>query len=323
MPSERGQSVLRHLRRAVEGDGDGVADAELLECFLARRDEDAFGALVRRHGAMVLGVCRRVLRHTQDAEDACQATFLLLARKAAAVRQREALGGWLYRVARHVALKVRSDAARRSARDGGAVVRCLADAAEEVTWREALAVLDEELSRLPAAYRAALVLCYLEGQTQDEAARQLGWSLGALRGRLERGRAKLRARLSRRGVGLPAALLGVALGQGEASAAVLLVSASNLVRAARQLAAGEEAAMPAHIASWAEEGAEGMLTAKVTVGAGVLLAGGLVAAGVALTARQAVPANPPARFAAPPPADSPKPGAKEAQRMDLHGDPLP
>src|SRR5262249_27669480 len=158
---------------------------------------------------------------------------------------REALGGWLYRVAHRIALRVRGAAARQSACGGLALVKCQAGATEVVTWREALAVLGGELSPPPAAYPAAPGLWHRAGQTPDEAAGQRGWSLGALRGRLERGRAKLRARLSRRGVGLPAALLGVALGQGEASAAVLPVSARNLVRAAGQLAAGEQAAIPA------------------------------------------------------------------------------
>src|SRR5262249_10373574 len=160
---------------ATGQEGDDLCDQALLERFVNCRDEVAFDALVKRHGPMVRGVCRRVLRHTQDAEDACQATFLVLARKAASVRKRQALAGWLYRVAHHVALKARGHVSRRSVRDVGAVVQCQADATEEVTWRESVAILDEELSRLPAGYRAALVLCYLEGRTQDEAARQLGW----------------------------------------------------------------------------------------------------------------------------------------------------
>jgi RNA polymerase sigma factor (sigma-70 family) len=172
-------TVLQRVR-SIAGRRPPAAgtDPELLERFAAARDEDAFAALVARHYPMVLGVCRRVLNHAQDAEDACQATFLALARQAAAVRRREALAGWLYHVARRIALKVRTTAARRAARAGEATTAPAVETAPDVTWREALGVLDEELARMPAAYRSALVLCYLEGKTQDEAARQLGWSLG-------------------------------------------------------------------------------------------------------------------------------------------------
>src|SRR5262245_18597680 len=136
----------------------GPSDPELLERFAKAGDEAAFAALARRHHPMVLDVCRRVLHHAQDAEDACQATFLVLARKAASVRG--ALAGWLYRVASRVATKART-AAKRSA-GSPADVPGRDDATQNVSWREALAVLDEELVRLPAAYRAGLVLSYLE-----------------------------------------------------------------------------------------------------------------------------------------------------------------
>jgi RNA polymerase sigma factor (sigma-70 family) len=188
-----------------------LPDQELLARFVTHRDEAAFGVLVDRHAAMVLGVCRRVVKDAHDAEDACQATFLLLARRAASIRKPEALGGWLQRVAYHVALKARTRAARSAPREAVPDDRCRADATAEVSWREAVVILDEEMSRLPSTYRAPLALCYLEGRTQDEAARQLGWSLGALRGRLERGRERLRARLRDRGIHPWAALLASAL----------------------------------------------------------------------------------------------------------------
>lgn len=206
-------TVLRRVRSVAGRRPPGTkTDPELLDRFATTRDEAAFAALVAPHYPMVLGVCRRVLNHAQDAEDVCQATFLALARQAAAVRRREALAGWLYRVAGRIALQARTSAARRAARAGEVATALAAEASPDATWREALAVLDEELVRLPATYRSALVLCYLEGKTQDEAARQLGWTLGTLRGQLERGREKLRARLLRRGVRL-AALFGIALNQ--------------------------------------------------------------------------------------------------------------
>ena len=223
--SHRLDTALRTVRSLA-----GPSDPELLDRFTRTGDEAAFAALVRRHHPMVLGVCRRVLRHAQDAEDACQAVFLVLARKAASVRGREALAGWLYRVASRVATKAR--AAKRSSAGEPADVPGPDDAVQDVSWREALAVLDEELVRLPAAYRAALVLCYLEGRTQDEAARQLGWTLGTLRGQLERAREKLRARLLRRGVSLPAALFGVALGSAASATASVSVDRNSRKRKA-------------------------------------------------------------------------------------------
>jgi RNA polymerase sigma factor (sigma-70 family) len=198
-----------------------VPDRELLDRFLARQDESAFAALVHRHGAMVLGACRRVLHNAHDAEDACQATFLILAHKAAAIRKRDALGSWLHGVAVHVARDLRAKLARRAARPLAAGDdRTRPAGPEPLLWDEVRQALDEELRRLPEQYRAPLVLCYLEGRSRDEAAQQLGCSLPALRGRLERGRALLHARLVRRGLTLSAALVAGALAHDGAAAAV-------------------------------------------------------------------------------------------------------
>ena len=150
-------NVLRRVRTL--GAAHGVApptDRELLDRFAADRDEAAFAALVERHGPMVLGVCRRILRNAHDAEDACQAAFLVLARKAGSVRQRDALAGWLQGVAYRVARRLRADIGRRDARQARTVPVPEPDAAAEATWREVRAVLDEELTRLPEGYRAAL-----------------------------------------------------------------------------------------------------------------------------------------------------------------------
>jgi RNA polymerase sigma factor (sigma-70 family) len=212
MANGQRESVWDHVSRLVAGRSAGSpSDRVLLERFVAGRDEAAFAALVRRHGPMVLGVCRRVLRHAHDAEDACQAAFLVLARKAGSIRRHASVGSWLHGVAYRVAMNLRRHAARR-----GRLERALVDvpdaaAAGDVTWREVQAVLDEELRRLPEKYRAPLVLCYLEGHTRDEAAGHLGWSVGTLRGRLARGRELLRVRLLRRGLPLGAALVGAAL----------------------------------------------------------------------------------------------------------------
>ena len=194
------QKIMQHLRRQVAAQQfSHWADGELLERFIAHRDEAAFAALVQRHGGMVLGVCRRILRHTQDAEDACQAAFLVLVRRAASIRKRDSLASWLHGVAYRVATKLRRQSQRCRT---GINAECAAsgvDPTTELSWRELLHLLDAELQELPEKYRQPLVLCYLEGKTRDEAAQQLHWTLNALKGRLERGRA-LRVRLQGRGV---------------------------------------------------------------------------------------------------------------------------
>jgi RNA polymerase sigma factor (sigma-70 family) len=204
-----GESTLlfEHLRALLESERlEPLGDRELLRRFLSRRDQMAFVALVQRHGGMVLKVCRRVLHQEQDAEDAFQATFLVLTRKGASLRGFDSLGGWLHGVARRLALELRRKV-RRHAAVHPSKEPTTPDPLDEITGRELLTVLDEELTRLPEKYRVALVLCHLEGRTQEEAARQLAWSLSMLRRRLERGQALLRARLTRRGLEWPAALL--------------------------------------------------------------------------------------------------------------------
>src|SRR5262249_39745714 len=173
--------------------------------------EGAFAELVARHGPLVYGVARRVLGNDHDAEDVFQAAFLVLARKAGALDWWGSLRPWLYQVARRLALEGQQTVARRREREGQAEVRQAADPLTDITLREAQTVFDEELARLPDRLAAPLVLCLIEGATQDEAARQLGWSLGTLRRRLAQGRGVLRARLERRGLALSSALLATLL----------------------------------------------------------------------------------------------------------------
>jgi RNA polymerase sigma factor (sigma-70 family) len=209
-------TVLHHLRKAVlTGKGGDLTDAQLLDCYLTGHEEAAFEALVRRHGPMVLGVCRRVLGNAHDAEDAFQATFLVLVRKAATIRPRERVGHWLHGVAYRTALKARHAAARRQAREATMSRQEAVPPSQPNDW---LAVLDQELQRLPEKYRAALVLCDLEGKTRKEAARQLGWAEGTLSTRLTRARAMLVERLSRRGVTISALALTAALAEHSAAA---------------------------------------------------------------------------------------------------------
>ena len=201
--------ALKYLRQISGPVDGGRLDAELLERFVAAHDEAAFARLVERYGPLVLGVCRRVLRNHHDAEDAFQATFLVLARKARHIRRRDALAGWLYRVAYRLAVKHRA-AARRQAERQPPPARPR-EAEDQAGWGDLRTVLDEELDRLPERYRTPLRLCCLAGCTRDEAARRLGCTLGALKMRLERGRQLLRNRLARRGLALSAVLLAVLL----------------------------------------------------------------------------------------------------------------
>ncbi len=195
--------VLRHLRRAaLLSAGDGPSDAQLLEAFLSRRDEAAFEALLRRHGPMVFGVCRRVLRNVHDAEDAFQATFLVLSRQAASIRSRQVVASWLYGVAYRTAMKARAMNAKRRAKErhAGAMPQSAGSAsgADEAL----LAQLDHELNRLPEKYRVPVVLCELEGRSRKEVARLLDLPEGTLSWRLAHAKKLLAKRLSRHGATL-------------------------------------------------------------------------------------------------------------------------
>jgi len=192
------QPLSRRRTGAVAA--DALTDDQLLRRFASDRDEEAFAALVRRHGPLVLAVCRLVLGGAHDADDAFQATFLVLARKAGSIRDPGLLGNWLYGVASRIARRIRSAVNRRQARERQ--VRRLPEfpqsAVAEIS--DLRPVLDEELRRLPEKYRAAVGLCYLEGKTNEEAARLLRWPTGTVKGRLARARDLLRQRLTRRGL---------------------------------------------------------------------------------------------------------------------------
>jgi RNA polymerase sigma factor (sigma-70 family) len=229
-------TVMRQLRKCLlRREADGMTDGQLLECFLARGEEAAFEALVHRHGPMVQGVCRRVLRNTHDAEDAFQATFLVLARKGAQVRPRDRVGPWLHGVAYRTATKARALASRRKAREGRVCERPRLATTEPVP-PDVLALLDQELSRPPEKYRLPIVLCDLAGQTRGHAARRLGLPEGTLSSRLARGRDLLRRRLCRRGVALA---LGLDVLFPQQAPAVPAPLASSTVEAAIPFAAGK------------------------------------------------------------------------------------
>src|SRR5271156_3898853 len=212
-------AILRHVRKLVQAQhGQPLSDRELLHRFAGQRDQAAFAALVERHGEMVRSMCRRALGNEQDAEDAFQAVFLILARKAASTAWHESVGSWLHSVAYRMASDLRRQATARRRHESRATATLFADPGDNLTLLEVRCILDEEVRRLPERYRAPLLLCYWEGRTQEEAARQLGWRSGVLRGRLERGREHLRRRLERRGI-TGVATLGAALLVNGASAA--------------------------------------------------------------------------------------------------------
>src|SRR5262245_52742065 len=212
--------VVQHLRRALLlRDCAGLTDGQLLECFISRRDSAALAALVRRHGPMVWGVCRRLLGNYHDAEDAFQATFLVLVRRTGSIASPELLANWLYGVARQTALKVRATTGKRRQRERQVTEMPEPVMSEQAVWDDLQPVLDQELGRLPDKYRIALVLCDLEGKTRKEAARQLGVPDGTLAARLARGRVMMARRLVRHGLAVSGGSLAAVFAQNAASAA--------------------------------------------------------------------------------------------------------
>ena len=275
MASGQWAVVLRHVQRLFHGGSvSGLSEGQLLDRFISTRDEVAFGAIVARHGPMVLGVCRGVLDDPHDVEDAFQATFLILVKKAALVRDRDLLGQWLYGVARRVSLRARSETSKRRAKERPEV-----DAAEPVATldaelRELQVLIREEVDHLSSNDRLAVVLCYLEGLTHEEAADRLGWPVGTVKGRLSRAREKLRSRLTRRGVALPAAAIASTLARG-ASAAVPLELLRSTTQAASRLAAGKALTagiVSAHAITLMEGVIGTMFMTKLKVGAAALVA---------------------------------------------------
>ena len=199
MRSEHLGAAMRHINQLFgEGTLAGLPDAHLLHAYIAHRDEVAFKALVQRHGPMVVAVCRGVLNDPNDADDAFQATFLLLARKAGSLWVNDSLGGWLHRVAWRIALQMRTDTARRRDQEIRAGELASARTSSTSPWDDAHLALHQEIDRLPERYRKPIVLCYLEDMTYQQAANHLCWSEATTQGRLARGRNLLRRRLTRR-----------------------------------------------------------------------------------------------------------------------------
>lgn len=265
MAGVRATRVLRRLQRLlVPHNGDEQSDVQLLRRFAERRDEAAFETLLRQHGPMVFGVCQRVLGHRHEAEDAFQAAFLVLVRKARAIARGELLAQWLYGVAYRCALKARTLSAKRRLweKQGEAMPHVAAKPLPE--WSDLEPVLDEELSRLPDKYRLPIVLCYLQGKTNTEAAEELGWTKGTVSGRLARARDLLRDRLTRRGVTLSAAAVSTLLEQA-ASAGMPSSLVGSTLRVADPAAAGSAAAgvVSTHVLAIADGVLKTMLATKL------------------------------------------------------------
>jgi RNA polymerase sigma factor (sigma-70 family) len=288
--------VVRRLRTAAGGEAArDLADAELLRRFAAGRDEAAFAAIVHRYGRLVLGVCRRVLGHEQDAEDACQATFLVLARRAPSIRKHTSLASWLHGVAHHVSSNARRAAARRRKHERRVKQpRPAPDA--DLTWRELQSVLEEEINRMPPTYRAAFVLCCLDGRSKSEAARQLGWKEGTVSGRLARARKQLQQRLARRGVALSAVLGALAVASGPARAVLPAGLTQSTVQAALRYAAGHAAgAAGPHVAALADAAVTALLAARCKVVVALVVGTALLVAGAGALVHRALSAQPTAK----------------------------
>jgi RNA polymerase sigma-70 factor (ECF subfamily) len=273
---------------AAAPQANGTSDRDLLERLVATHDEVAFAELVARHGPMVWAVCCRVVRQAEDAEDAFQATFLVLVRRARSIGQPELLGNWLYGVAYRTAQKARAAAARRRSLERQAASMPADRSSPEIARQELRTVLDEALHGLPQKYRAPLVLCYLEGKTNAEAARLLGWPTGSMSARLSRARELLREQLSSRGQFLPAGLFGVMLAEQAGPVMLPLGLAEATVRAARGFLAGQLATVVAPATrALAEDVVAGLHRTRLSAGAVLLvllvatgLAGGLAASGL-------------------------------------------
>src|SRR5262245_61610164 len=309
-------TVLQHLRKLADvRRAAELPDAQLLERFAARRDQAAFAAVLERHGPAVWGVCRRILGNEADAEDAFQATFLVLVRKAGSIGKGESLGYWLYEVAYRTALRARSSATRRRERERRAPTMADTEPLAGRAWDDLRPLLDEELHRLPEKYRRPFVLCYLEGKTHAQAAAQLGWPKGTVSGRLARARDALRRRLARQGVTLSAGtLLGASA---HAAAAVPAALRDTTLRAALQFASGGAAGpfASAEAVTLAQGVLEGMVTSKLKLALVALLALAALGGGTAGLAWHAGSA----RGAPPAPANRPQPAAEkpapEADRL--------
>jgi RNA polymerase sigma factor (sigma-70 family) len=323
MPTSPLKLVIQQLRTASERDGAGKTDGELLTRFLSHRDNDALAALVHRHAPMVWGVCRRLLRSPHDAEDALQATFLVLVRKAATVLPREMVGNWLYGVAHQTAVRLRATAAKRGVREMQ-MMEMPEPVVAEARSDDLLLLLDQELSCLPEKYRVVIVLCDLESRTRIEVARQLAIPEGTVASRLARARGMLAKRLARHGLAVSGGSLAATLSQTVASASVLPSVVSSTIKAAAAFAAGQGAAgavISVKVAALTEGVLKVMLLTKLKIVAVVMVvAWARTGGGVMLMAVGQAEGQPEAKKAeVPKKADEPKAEKAKGDKEQIQG----
>jgi RNA polymerase sigma factor (sigma-70 family) len=283
MPTVREELVLRFIRKlAVREQFARLPDCKLLDRFVNTRDDEVFAALVRRHGPMVLRVCHQILDDEHDAEDAFQATFLVLSRKASSVKKRGSVGSWLFGVASHAATDLKRKCARRRSHETQPRQASVTDPLSVLTLREAQTILNEELARLPEKYRTPLVLCSLEGLTRDEAAHQLGMRLSKLKDRLEQARKRLRVRLTARGLTASGALVASVFSEQMVSAGIPAGLLDSTAQAATSIAAGSQSAslISAQVAALTEGVLKAMFMKKLSLATVILVMATLVVAGV-------------------------------------------
>ncbi len=285
--------VVQRVQRTLLREEAGVTDGQLLKRFIEHGDDRAFAALVRRHGPLVLGVCRRHLPH-HDAEDAFQATFLVLARKAASIASPELLGNWLHGVAHNTARKARAMIAKRHRREKQVTAMPEPEVAEHGLQPDLKPILDHEIRRLSEKYRLPLFLCDLEGKPRREVARQLGWPEGTLSGRLARARRMLARRLAQRGAGVSGGMLAVRLSENAASARVPTMLISATAKAATLFAAGQgtaEGALSASVVALTKGVLKSMLFTKLRIGILILLGMAMIVFGGGIITCQLAPAQ--------------------------------
>jgi len=312
MTTRQTSAILRYLRSLVDSETtQHLSDAQLLNHFATRREEAAFATLVQRHGQLVWGVCQHLLHHEQDAEDAFQATFLVLARRAGSIQKTEAVASFLHGVAYRIALRIKQNAKRRPVRERQAVVPPQEQPPDDCAWRELQAMLDEEVARLPAKYRSPFVLCCLEGKSRTEAAHELRCKEGTISSRIARARRLLQQRLASRGVSLSAVLCAGVLWRQTALATMPALLVSSTVQAA----AGAAGRFSTTVTSLAEDALRAMGLGRWYLGGALILSVSLLAAGAGVGRYVVVEA--------PEVALKEAPAVPAEARKDRYGDPLP
>jgi RNA polymerase sigma factor (sigma-70 family) len=316
MAGSHASKIIRHVRGAALQDAAGLTDGQLLARFVEHCDAAAFAAIVHRHGRMVWGVCRRLVGH-HDAEDAFQAAFLVLARKAASIRPREMAANWLYGVARQAALQVRRALARRRARERQVTEMPESEASPRDLSADLQSLLDLELGRLPDKYRVVIVLCDLEGKSRKETARQLGCPEGTVAGRLARARAMLARRMDRRGLAASGGALAAVMAEQAASTSVSSSVVSATIKTVNLLAAGQGAmgAASVKVVALTEGVLKAMLLTKLKTATAVLIVIAALSVGAGLTYRAQAQQTPAAQSQSEP-KDKDQPLAKSQDGLE-------